>query len=125
MTGIYGLSSDTAECVTDYIFAHTQTMLAEQASHLEELRRENEELKQSVAINGGVASVGIDMLIEKNNEINRLKSTLASVRDSMESIIEYWNGAENSMAMSDALDHNIEEATKALAILNDAGKEIV
>ena len=50
------------------------------------------------------------------------KAILDKVKAEMESIIEYWNRAENSTAMSDALYHNIECAKKVLNLADEMTK---
>ena len=48
-------------------------------SHTSELRKEIDELKQSLCINKGVANITLDMLDNKNREIARLTALVDSV----------------------------------------------
>ena len=45
------------------------------------------------------------------------KSMLYEIERPLVSITEYWNRAENSSAMSDALYHNIDMAKEALSVI--------
>jgi hypothetical protein len=46
----------------------------------------------------------------------RLQDENKRLAEALESIVEYWNRAQNTSAMVDALEHNIETAEEALQI---------
>jgi hypothetical protein len=53
----------------------------------------------------------------------RCKRERSALLEALKDIAEYWNGRDNQTAMSDALDHIVEVAIKAIALAEQENEQ--
>lgn len=83
---------------------------------IEYLLKENQRLLKDVEY---WRHLSIDQREDADAEVDSLELENQRLREALEHIREYWNGNENSMAMSDALYAIDDIAQKALTLVNE------